>query len=83
MFILAEEIVRKCLFNHIESLHSIELIGEVRSVGHILINNRFQFPIFINNEEAIMDVLMDVMMKWDELCEADYHVLIDSLDLVP
>lgn len=50
------------------SFSNMELVGEVGTFGHILIDNCWKIGIFIHNEEQIMDEIEQFMiLKAQEL----------------
>lgn len=51
----------------------MELVGDVGTIGHVLVNGCFKIGVFIHDEEAVMTVLEDLMhnhkklrQEWDD-----------------
>lgn len=79
MFFTAQE-----LANRISMLtSSMELVGENKTVGHILVNDKRKIGVYIHNEEKLLDVMEEcltnlIQLKQNRLIE-DYN---DCLDYV-
>jgi hypothetical protein len=50
-------------------IETIELVGEEKQFGYLLVDNRVKLGIWISDEEKIMDVIQDFMCNTGKLME--------------